>query len=319
VSEPDELQELKAEIARLHKVITVNADTESDLWDELGALKGEIEALVAKLPRYREHDIEKRPSMHEYIDAEQLDEELAALLRARSPQPESCSLEPTCMCQACIAGRSPQPEQEHADTPSWLLARRLATSEQCRENLFLALKCEKQRADEADAKLAASRPASVSPLRHDQGLAIAKALRGEISHGRLAEILGIEDVHAFKLAAGSFDEEAASVSPKDEIVRITQWLAQHEADENDEFPVSEAIQCIRELLRYAASGLPPAGGAAVTDEEFGKRISAIITDACMQVNAVVASKPGGWQPGKRCPTCGWPLPPPPAGESGGQT
>jgi hypothetical protein len=34
----------------------------------------------------------------------------------------------------------------------------------------------------------------------------------------------------------------------------------------------------------------------VTDEEFGKLIAAIIADACMRVNAVVASQPEGWQP-----------------------
>ena len=54
-----------------------------------------------------------------------------------------------------------------------------------------------------DARLAA-------PLRHDQGLAIAKALRGEISHGKLAEILGIEDIHGFKTASGAFEEESKS-------------------------------------------------------------------------------------------------------------
>ena len=43
-------------------------------------------------------------------------------------------------------------------------------------------------------------------IRHDQGLAIAQCIRGEISHGKLAEILGI-DKHDFKLACGSFDDE----------------------------------------------------------------------------------------------------------------
>lgn len=119
-----------------------------------------------------------------------------------------------------------------------------------------------KRAYEAEAALAGqASKEGANGITHQQGLAIAKALRGEISHGKLAEILGIEDKHAFKLASGAFDEagQASGRTPGEKVKQNVEALEAYvamlpvEASDIDADIRSEILFRLQEIKAALAS------------------------------------------------------------------